>query len=428
MPPPAPAVPPSRALVFPCNHPRAVAVIRSLGRAGLEVVAVDPGSSATGMHSRHAAHKVRIDPDPDALLAFLEASPLARGAMLFPTDDDALARVARHADALAKHCTPATPGWDVLGGLFDRARCHGLAREAGLRTPAFHQPADRRALAALLPELDLDARHYLIKTDVIDAPADPHTGRHTRVAGPDAASLAARWQESAARAATPPLLEEVVPGESDACIGVTLVADRSHAPVLAYAVRRLKLQTYSRGGTFQHPYELGANVFCETVRDDEALEAAVRFARHVGWVGALTVEFRRDSRDGSLVFLKADPRPVRSTSLSTRLGCDVPRATWRVFAGLPPEPAPPVNAGVAWLWVSACWEILRAGSAADRRQLRGLLRRLRRVRAFAYLDARDPLPFLRDATRLLPERPARWARRRLRTLHQRRAPIQRGAS
>ena len=60
-------------------------------------------------------------------------------------------------------------------------------------------------------------------------------------------------------------------------------------------MKRLRLFTYSRGG-FVHPYELGANVYCESVHDDEAIDAATRLVRATGYVGVITIEFRRDPR------------------------------------------------------------------------------------------------------------------------------------
>ena len=49
------------------------------------------------------------------------------------------------------------------------------------------------------------------------------------------------------------------------------------------------------------------------------------------------MEFRRDPRDERLTLIKADPRFVRATSLSTALGRDLPTAVYRVFTNAPLE-------------------------------------------------------------------------------------------
>jgi predicted ATP-grasp superfamily ATP-dependent carboligase len=420
--------PARRAVVFPAAHPRAVAVIRSLGRAGIPVAVADPHAKCQGFHSRFAAEKYQIAAGDDGARAFLDWLGPRGGGVLFPTSDEMLALCAREADRLEKHFTLAIPPWSVLERIYDRARCHALASAAGLRTPAHWVPRDAAELEGVLPQLDFERRHYVLKTDVIDAPADAATGRRTRVAGRSRELLRERWLEIAARSERPPLIEEVVAGESDRCIGVTGVVDRSHELVFAYCVRRLKLHTYTRGGDFAHPYELGANVFCETTRDPEALEAARRLVRALGHVGAVTVEFRRDSIDDRLVLIKVDPRPVRATSLSRAVGLDVPLATWRVFNDEPPGGWPAeVRDGVGWLWLTAWVQALRQprepGVAG--RELRALLGRLPRLRAFAYLDGGDPLPALRDASEWLPVSLRRRFRSALHRRHQRRTPVER---
>jgi hypothetical protein len=72
-------------------------------------------------------------------------------------------------------------------------------------------------------------------------------------------------------------------------------------------------------------------VYCESVHDDEAIEAATRFVHEARFYGAITVAFRRDVRDEGLTLIEVDPRVVRATSLSTALGLDVPAALYDVI-------------------------------------------------------------------------------------------------
>jgi predicted ATP-grasp superfamily ATP-dependent carboligase len=172
--------------------------------------------------------------------------------------------------------------------------------------------------------------------------------------------------------------------------------------VIAYAMKRLRLFTYSRGG-FVHPYELGANVYCESVHDDEAIDAATRLVRATGYVGVITVEFRRDPTTGRLMLLKADPRFVRATSLSTALGLDLPTALYRLFveraqggagSAITGAARPTYCEGVAWLWATMYLENFwdNRDNPSVRRELLTLVRNVRRVKALAQFSLRDPLP------------------------------------
>ncbi|MGD2083171.1 MAG: hypothetical protein PVF91_09405, partial [Chromatiales bacterium] len=213
----------------------------------------------------------------------------------------------------------------------------------------------------------------------------------------DARSLKEGCLEIYNRNGTFPVIEEVITGGADRCIGVSMVVDRSHQPVLAYCVQRLKLHTYAKG-FFKHPYELGANAYCESVHDEEAIRLATRLVKHARYSGAITVELKRSPVDGGLKLIKADVRVVRATRLSSALGLDIPTALYEVFrADARPERRPGhYREGVGWIWLEAymyaLWKNRRESSLT--RELLHLMRRLARIRAFAYFDIRDPLPSL----------------------------------
>jgi len=274
-----------------------------------------------------------------------------------------------------------------------------IAREVGVETPTFYKPEDEAALRALVPTLDLGRREYLLKTVPGTVPAEARNGRYTKIASADAATFEAESREIAARLGEFPLIAEVVPGDATNCIGVCMLVDHSQTPVIAYAMKRLRLFTYSRGG-FVHPYELGANVYCESVHDDEAIDAATRLVRATGYVGVITIEFRRDPRTGRLMVLKADPRFVRATSLSTALGLDLPTALYRLFAQggagsvITGAARPTYREGVAWLWATMYLENFwdNRDNPRVRRELLTLVRNVRRVKSLAHVSLRDPLP------------------------------------
>src|SRR6185295_11382059 len=100
------------------------------------------------------------------------------------------------------------------------------------------------------------------------------------------------------------------PGAADSAIGVTMVVSARGEIILSYCVRRLRLATYKIGAGYVHPYELGSVVWCETVHDAEATEAAREVVKRLRFTGIITVEFRRDHADQSLYLMKIEPRPV----------------------------------------------------------------------------------------------------------------------
>ncbi|MCH8060978.1 MAG: hypothetical protein IH861_00580 [Chloroflexi bacterium] len=384
-----------RAIVLGIEHPRAVAVARSLGRAGITVDAVDHESSARGFYSRYLRNKHIVDEDYESTLAFLESIG-QEGGLLIPTNDHYLIFAAKYFDRLSRYFTMTCPPWSVLEKLMDKPQAYGIAREAGIKTPLFFAPNDIEELEQTVSEFDFENRSYILKTKLWSSgPADIRTGRFSKDAGPDATSMLESCREIQARIGTLPVIEEIIPGESDTCIGVSMVVNKNHEPVVSYCVRRLKLFLYSRSG-FTHPYELGANVYSESIHDEEAVEAATRFVRQAKFYGLITVEFRRDATDGRLNLIKIDPRPVRATSLSTALGLDTPTALYQVFTGGQVNVAKSYPDGVAWIWLTwylkALWRNRQYNSV--RPGLLAVLRNLSNIKSFAYLSVRDPMPFL----------------------------------
>ena len=386
------------ALVLGVEHPRDAATIRSLTRAGIPVDVADDKQPPTAMWrgSRCIRNRYLLPEGEEQAVTMLEALGLPEDTVLIPTNDQYLILASRYHERLSKRYEVATPPWEILEPLMDKVRCHEIAQRASIATPAHYYPESPEALDELLGQLNFAERAYILKIRMWDSgAADPLTLRRVVKGGSDAESLRSGALEIFSRNGAMPVIEEVITGGADRCIGVSMVVDRSHEPVLAYCVQRLKLHTYAHG-FFKHPYELGANAYCESVRDDEAIQLATKFVREARYTGAITVEFKRDALDGKLRLIKGDVRVVRATRLSTALGLDIPTALHEVFASnsQPTKRTTYYREGVGWIWFEAyvysLWKNHK--NAALLKELGLFLRRVVGVRAFAYLDLRDPLP------------------------------------
>ena len=136
-------------------------------------------------------------------------------------------------------------------------------------------PDSYSAMAATVAALDLQRHDYILKTrSVLSVPADEANVRQTRAAPRDRDELLKACVEIEQRTCEYPLIQQVIPGAADSAIGVSMVISPRGDIVLAYCVRRLRLATYELGAGYVHPYELGSVVWCETVHDAEALDAA----------------------------------------------------------------------------------------------------------------------------------------------------------
>jgi len=404
-----------RAVILGTELPRAISVIRSLGRAGIRVVTIDHRLRMPGAYSRyvsesfHESHNgtgkqlsndSRTDWvfDPSAAMESLLKVGKEGGGVLIPTNSDYLVLAAKNYKELSKYFIMTHPPWDIMDKMIDNVKFYTFAEKAGISIPKYYTPKSLSDLNQTISKLDFTKDDYLLKMDVwAPGPTDPSSGAFTRPAGRDANSLKQRYLEVVNRTGWYPIIQEVIPGEVDNCIGVSMVAAKNFEPVVIYCVKRLKLYTYSREEGFKHPYELGANVYSESTYNSEAMESAKKLIKEAKYYGPVTVEFRKNSNTGELKLLKADARVVNATSLSTSLGLDIPLAIYNTFIGK--EIKYPINypEGIAWLWEDRYFRTLLKNRHITpvRKQLLDVLKRIYRIRAFGFLSLRDYKPLVR---------------------------------
>ena len=386
-------------------HPRSIATIRSLGRAGVPLAGLDHEEPPHRSYTRYLKRSnCRILSSLDAVLKALLDGVAEAGSVLIPTSDEYLILLAKNYERLSDRYVVTCPPWRDLELIMNIAECYGLGRKCGIATPEYYVPRNDEELGRVIASLDCSSHSYLVRTMPGAAPANPDSHRYTRVAGTTQAEILETCQEIKQRTGSLPIIVEVVPGEAKDCLGVTLVMDRKGDPVVAYGLQRLSLYTYLSDrcrtpGAITHPYELGALVYCESCYDREAMDKAIALARAAGFFGAITVEFRRNAANNELTLIKCDPRVVRATSLSTALAVDVPQALYEALTDLRSERRLHARDGVGWIWLSQFVEAL--WSNRDKFEvLRVLLRlvpKFWRIRSFAFLSVTDPLPFFTHA-------------------------------
>ena len=110
-----------------------LAAVRSLGRAGIRVLAVDHRPSALGFRSKYAEPLVSPDPFEDER-RFVDYIRALGDVVVFPTHDDSLNAIGRYADDLEVR-TPF-PGWTVLEQLQSKRAQLARAADAGVDIPA----------------------------------------------------------------------------------------------------------------------------------------------------------------------------------------------------------------------------------------------------------------------------------------------------
>ncbi len=150
------------AVVLQASGPNALAIIRSLGRTGVPVIACDHDPAAIGLVSRYSTAAITANPltEPerfaDDLLALGRGA--GRGGVLYATHDEAVAALGpRQAEVDELFRRPWTP-WPEVNAIMDKEHQHRVARETGFPVPATVDPRGRRRPRGRDPRAALPAR------------------------------------------------------------------------------------------------------------------------------------------------------------------------------------------------------------------------------------------------------------------------------
>ncbi len=373
-------------LVLDASARQALATVRALGRAGLDVGASGYERNDLARDSRRAARSHRL-PDPSraghAFHASLDDLLDRHGyAVVVATSDATIARLRERPPRVP--CVPdVRANLDALGDKLALAR---LAREVRVRYPDTlavepSTSADEVVAALGLPVVVKAATSALL----VDGRVHDHAG----------AVLAGTAEE----------LRDAVDDVRGA--GLIPIAQRP-----AERAEKIDVALVRRGGgsEIRLPYRVvrdvpltgGLAVTLETVPSTrgsggEAVEALERICAAAGYEGIANGEFCV-SADGTVTLIEVNARPWASMWFAERLGQSVAERCVRLAAGLPSLPPAPAPRRRRYHHVVGELQWARLHDRVVPR-LAELVATTRPWDVFEYNDLGDPWPLLRHAGR-----------------------------
>jgi D-aspartate ligase len=317
------------AVVAEVGWANGLAAIRSLGRHGLRVIAVDNKTYALGFRSRYAEPRLAPDPidDEDGYIAAFQAIARETDGLLpvFPTHDEHLNALARHAGELdsesgGRYRFPF-PSWDVLESIQSKRHQLDTAESIGFPIPRTFHPRTPEEAQAAGAELGFP---LVVKPAANVGFRRTHKVQLFRCE--NATELARAYDDAAPYE---PMVQELVPGGAEEMytLGSYLSAD---GEALGLFSGRKVRQT--RGFT-------GVARVGEAVWVDEVVEQGLALLRALSFHGISQVEMIRDPRDGRYKLIEVNPRLWQWHGLAAACGVDLP---WIAYCDLIGERLPPV--------------------------------------------------------------------------------------
>jgi predicted ATP-grasp superfamily ATP-dependent carboligase len=325
-----------RILVTDSDTRSALAAVRALGAHGHEVVTAGTTHPSLASVSRHSSAFERYpNPATDSdgfLQALADITHRQRIDVILPMTEVTTLLVSAHQDRLAGRLP--FPDAATVARAADKSQVIGLAQSLGI-------PVPRTVVATSASQGIADAASLPFPIVVKPARSRVRTPEGWLSTGvsyaPDAATLRAALERLPPEV-YPVLLQERIEG---AGVGVFAAMDRG-TPVALFAHRRLR----------EKPPSGGVSVLCESAAvDPVAAGYATRLLREIGWRGVAMVEFKQDTRDGSLRLMEINGRFWGSLQLAIDAGVDFPNIATAIALGGDP-PAADFRVGVRSRWLA----------------------------------------------------------------------------
>jgi D-aspartate ligase len=291
-----------------------LAAIRSLGRAGIRVLAIDHRPSALGFRSKYAERLLSPDPfeDEHGFVNFIRA---LGEVVVFPTHDDSLNAIARYADDL--QVLAPFPAWDVLERVQSKQAQLEQAAAAGIDIPVL----DPKTFPVIVkPERSVEfKRRFRRQAFRCETPAELE-------------EALAKTDEFG------PIVQELIPGGDDALYTVGSYLDAEGRALGVFCGRKLR----------QTPPGIGTCRVGEAVWVEEVVDDALRLLAAFEYRGVSQVEFKRDRRDGRFKLMEINARLWQWHGLASACGVDIPRIAYGDLTGEAPSPAQMNGSGKRW--------------------------------------------------------------------------------
>ena len=333
----------------------ALAVVRSLGRAGYRVSVCAPQRNSLAAASRFAATSVAV-PDalaePERFAAAVGAYARAQGArVVLPIADASLLAVLGHRSTLGDLIVPfpSLEPWHAVAdkkGIMDAADADRIATPASVTLAS---AAVDNVLTTLPYPVVLKPHRSVVGRD----------GSRTKVGVLHAASAddARRALHELPREAFPVLAQERIIG---AGIGIFVLVWNGKL-VAAFAHRRLR----------EKPPAGGVSVYRESIAlDQDLLRRSLALLARFDWNGVAMLEFKERESDGTPYLMEVNGRFWGSLQLAIDAGVDFPRLLVEAALGATPTPVTTYQVGVRcrWWWGDVdhlLLRLLRSRSALD---------------------------------------------------------------
>jgi D-aspartate ligase len=366
------------AIVLQVSWANGLDIIRDLARHDVPLLAVDANPRGIGLSSRRAAGLVCPDPrtDEDAFITFLEdlGRKLPQRGVLFPTHDEYIWPISRHAERLDPWFVIPFSRWETMRHVYDKRAQIESAWRCGVDTPKTVFVESAADLERGVEEIGFPAIFKPVESLAFKVRFRRHV--LTIDSREDLERVYAQVDDCGTL-----MMQEVVRGGDEELYTLGSYLDEESRPIAIFTGHKLR----------QHPPMFGHCRMAVSRWVPELADAGVRLLQEMGYHGVSQVEFKRDVGDGRYKLMEINARHWMWHALATDSGVNLSYAAYSDAIGHP-FIAPRQTEGAKWaIFLTDARDALREWRKGEREML-PWIRTYTDVRRDGLYDLADPVP------------------------------------
>ncbi len=362
------------------GHTMALAVVRSLGEAGIPVAVLHYDARDMAQASKYVVADVRV-PHPlvdeaGFIDSLLQEAHRFQGSVLIPASDESVVAVSRHKPRLEHSYKVACPEWEIVERFIDKSKTYALADLHGIPAPRTFLPHS---------ESELEDCAATIGFPLLLKPAEGHLFYERfkrKMIRADTLSQLRNAYRPAVDAGLKVMVQEIIPGDDSSVVNYNAYVWNGQVTT-EFTARQLR----------KAPPAFGSPRIAISERIPEVVGPGRRILAAIGYYGFACTEFKLDSRDCIYKLMEVNGRHNLSGLLAVRCGINFPLLQYRhLVEGFLPT-AGSYRSGVYWTDVFRDAGYSVASLGTEQRTLADYIAPYARRHCDAILDRRDMGPF-----------------------------------
>ena len=356
-------------------------LVRSLAAQKRKIIIITTQPYDIAHHSKYVhshLHVPGLDLHPERLSeVLLRHAGEWQGALVIPTNDEAIASLALSHETLAPWFRLAIPPLEAVPYILDKTKMLEAAVNIGMMTPECYGSAAGSVLSN--PDLEFP----VVVKPVRASEFSMRFGKKLFLArnSSELSDCCRLISEAGIKGE----VFELIPGPDSRIYAYCVYMDRHGDPVAECTIRKLR----------QSPPFYGIARVAELTRNIPLLrEQSIEFLRRTGFRGIAAAEFKQDQRDGTFRFFEINGRSVLYNSLLRQANLDVAGLIWDDYM----EGGAKRVETREWpgVWIHLHADLLRTiqNFRIEHLSLGDYLAPYARKKTFAVWSHRDPAPFI----------------------------------